>query len=288
MALSDILFKFIEILLRLNKEFLPNELKNDMAFLVGDILYLIWTNFATYMKIHLFLSLLILLPQIKYPGADMDITLSAPSFCRQISPEEFEYQRAYGSQEPLAALLEEVITDAKLSNKEKKKKLKQVKRIFFRSHFFCLLFLILFFLFILYFNGFQVNLIFWDIAVLKVYYSIHIFQKSHGCTQLWSVSHILSSSVEILPFITELFVTEPLSVICPLFGYVAWCELVEQLLWVRRSCQMRTDSSWFFLKGKLYWICRYKMCKIEETLVLGGQYQIGFLPQASLKVFNSC
>lgn len=61
----------------------------------------------------------------------MDITLSAPSFCRQISPEEFEYQRAYGSQEPLAALLEEVITDAKLSRKEKKKKLKQVKGIFF-------------------------------------------------------------------------------------------------------------------------------------------------------------
>ncbi|XP_058290224.1 DEP domain-containing protein 1B [Hylobates moloch] len=66
--------------------------------------------------------------QIKYPGADMDITLSAPSFCRQISPEEFEYQRSYGSQEPLAALLEEVITDAKLSNKEKKKKLKQFQK----------------------------------------------------------------------------------------------------------------------------------------------------------------
>uniref|UniRef100_G1TC39 DEP domain containing 1B n=1 Tax=Oryctolagus cuniculus TaxID=9986 RepID=G1TC39_RABIT len=66
--------------------------------------------------------------QIKYPGADMDITLSAPSFCRQISPEEFEYQRAYGSQEPLAALLEEVIADAKLSSKEKKKKLKQFQK----------------------------------------------------------------------------------------------------------------------------------------------------------------
>ncbi|KAM5264800.1 DEP domain-containing protein 1B isoform 3-T3 [Ctenodactylus gundi] len=66
--------------------------------------------------------------QIKYPGADMDITLSAPSFCRQISPEEFEYQRAYGSQEPLAALLEDVITDAKLSSKEKKKKLKQFQK----------------------------------------------------------------------------------------------------------------------------------------------------------------
>ncbi|XP_078221599.1 DEP domain-containing protein 1B isoform X3 [Callithrix jacchus] len=66
--------------------------------------------------------------QIKYPGADMDITLSAPSFCRQISPEEFEYQRSYGSQEPLAALLEEVIADAKLSSKEKKKKLKQFQK----------------------------------------------------------------------------------------------------------------------------------------------------------------
>ncbi|KAM9252804.1 DEP domain-containing protein 1B isoform 3-T3 [Dugong dugon] len=66
--------------------------------------------------------------QIKYPGADMDITLSTPSFCRQISPEEFEYQRAYGSQEPLAALLEEVITDTKLSSKEKKKKLKQFQK----------------------------------------------------------------------------------------------------------------------------------------------------------------
>ncbi|XP_004623123.1 DEP domain-containing protein 1B [Octodon degus] len=66
--------------------------------------------------------------QIKYPGADMDITLSAPSFCRQISPEEFEYQRTHGSQEPLAALLEEVIADTKLSSKEKKKKLKQFQK----------------------------------------------------------------------------------------------------------------------------------------------------------------
>ena len=89
----------------------------------------------------------------------MDITLSAPSFCRQISPEEFEYQRAYGSQEPLAALLEDVITDAKLSSKEKKKKLKQVKGLFFLSNFFSLPFLC-FFLFILCFKRFHMNLIF--------------------------------------------------------------------------------------------------------------------------------
>ena len=132
-----------------------------------------WINFWNLFENAL--SLIIPLPQIKYPGADMDITLSAPSFCRQISPEEFEYQRAYGSQEPLAALLEEVITDAKLSSKEKKKKLKQVKRIFFTSHFFSLPFLCcFFFLFILYFNRFHTNLIFWDRAVLKVNYLFHI------------------------------------------------------------------------------------------------------------------
>lgn len=94
----------------------------------------------------------------------MDITLSAPSFCRQISPEEFEYQRAYGSQEPLAALLEEIITDAKLSSKEKKKKLKQVKGIFFISHFFLLpycFYVVVFFLKKnLYFNKLHTNLIF--------------------------------------------------------------------------------------------------------------------------------
>nr|XP_020862951.1 DEP domain-containing protein 1B isoform X2 [Phascolarctos cinereus] len=66
--------------------------------------------------------------QIKYPGADTDATLSAPPFCRQISPEEFEYQRVCGSQEPLAALLEEIIMDTKLSVKDKKKKLKQFQK----------------------------------------------------------------------------------------------------------------------------------------------------------------
>lgn len=59
----------------------------------------------------------------------MDITVSAPTFCRHISPEEFESPRAQGPQEPLAALLEEVIADAKLSSKDKKKRLKQVNKI---------------------------------------------------------------------------------------------------------------------------------------------------------------
>lgn len=57
----------------------------------------------------------------------MGITLSAPSFCPQVSPEEFKYQRTYGFQEPLAALLKETVTDAKFSSKGKKK-LKQFQK----------------------------------------------------------------------------------------------------------------------------------------------------------------
>ncbi|XP_053887319.1 DEP domain-containing protein 1B [Malaclemys terrapin pileata] len=66
--------------------------------------------------------------QIKYADADTDTTLPAPSFCRQISTDEFEYQRANGSQEPLAALLEEITMNKEISVKEKKKKLKQFQK----------------------------------------------------------------------------------------------------------------------------------------------------------------
>lgn len=111
----------------------------------------------------------------------MDITLSAPSFCRQISPEEFEYQRAYGSQEPLADLLEEVITDAKLSSKEKKKKLKQVKSIFFISPIFFLLFLCVF-KFSIGFRGncnrLHMNLIFCDCSFENMWFSSCILEVS--------------------------------------------------------------------------------------------------------------
>ncbi|KAM6105563.1 LOW QUALITY PROTEIN: DEP domain-containing protein 1B [Pterocles gutturalis] len=62
--------------------------------------------------------------QIKYAGADTDATFPPPSFCRQISTDEFECQRATGSQEPLAALLEEIAMK-KISVKDKKKQLKQ-------------------------------------------------------------------------------------------------------------------------------------------------------------------
>ncbi|RMC04508.1 hypothetical protein DUI87_18954 [Hirundo rustica rustica] len=63
--------------------------------------------------------------QIKYSGADSDGTLPPPSFCHQISTGEFEHQRATGSQEPLASLLEEIVMNKEISVKDKKKKLKQ-------------------------------------------------------------------------------------------------------------------------------------------------------------------
>ncbi|NXE26861.1 DEP1B protein, partial [Ardeotis kori] len=66
--------------------------------------------------------------QIKYAGADTDATFPPPSFCHQISTDEFEYQRATGSQEPLAALLEEIAMNKEISVKDKKKKLKQFQK----------------------------------------------------------------------------------------------------------------------------------------------------------------
>ncbi|KFP68328.1 DEP domain-containing protein 1B [Cariama cristata] len=66
--------------------------------------------------------------QIKYAGADTDANFPPPSFCCQISTDEFEYQRATGSQEPLAALLEEIATNKEISVKDKKKKLKQFQK----------------------------------------------------------------------------------------------------------------------------------------------------------------
>ncbi|KFV02988.1 DEP domain-containing protein 1B, partial [Tauraco erythrolophus] len=66
--------------------------------------------------------------QIKYAGADTDATFRPPSFCHQISTDEFEYQRATGYQEPLAALLEEIAMNKEISVKDKKKQLKQFQK----------------------------------------------------------------------------------------------------------------------------------------------------------------
>ncbi|NXU49402.1 DEP1B protein, partial [Turnix velox] len=66
--------------------------------------------------------------QIKYAGVDTDSAFVSQSFCHQISGDEFEYQRAAGSQEPLAALLEEIATNKEIPVKDKKKKLKQFQK----------------------------------------------------------------------------------------------------------------------------------------------------------------
>ncbi|XP_044302488.1 DEP domain-containing protein 1B isoform X1 [Varanus komodoensis] len=66
--------------------------------------------------------------QIKYPGADTDTSLPAPSFCYQVSMDEFEHQRTNAFQEPLASLLEEIVMNSEMSIKEKKKKLKRFQK----------------------------------------------------------------------------------------------------------------------------------------------------------------
>ncbi|MGH0186245.1 UNVERIFIED_CONTAM: hypothetical protein FKN15_021001 [Acipenser sinensis] len=68
--------------------------------------------------------------QIKYAGADADATIVSQSYCKQISKEEFDEQRASSSLAPMAELLEGIIKDKELSIKDKKKKLKQVLQHF--------------------------------------------------------------------------------------------------------------------------------------------------------------
>ncbi|KAG9350879.1 hypothetical protein JZ751_024768 [Albula glossodonta] len=63
--------------------------------------------------------------QITYPGAGVSTTVPTYSFCRQISPQEFEQQRLSVSQAAITDLLESLIKDKSLSVKEKKKRLKQ-------------------------------------------------------------------------------------------------------------------------------------------------------------------
>ncbi|XP_053557275.1 DEP domain-containing protein 1B [Bombina bombina] len=66
--------------------------------------------------------------KIKYPGADMDTTFQPTFIQPQITPHEYEYQKANRLQDPLKALLEEIITSKQLSAKEKKKRLKQFQK----------------------------------------------------------------------------------------------------------------------------------------------------------------
>ncbi|XP_029442272.1 DEP domain-containing protein 1A-like isoform X1 [Rhinatrema bivittatum] len=66
--------------------------------------------------------------QIKYPGAELSATLPVYSFCKQISPQEFEEQKVSTSQAAIVELLESIIKDTTLSVKDKKRKLKQFQK----------------------------------------------------------------------------------------------------------------------------------------------------------------
>lgn len=48
------------------------------------------------------------------------------SYCKRITPQEFDEQKVSASQTAVAELLESIIKDRKLALKDKKKKLKQV------------------------------------------------------------------------------------------------------------------------------------------------------------------
>ncbi|NWS65950.1 DEP1A protein, partial [Crotophaga sulcirostris] len=66
--------------------------------------------------------------QCKYPKEEVCAILPTYSFCRQITPQEFEEQKISTSQAAVAELLENIIKDKNLSVKDKKKKLKQFQK----------------------------------------------------------------------------------------------------------------------------------------------------------------
>ncbi|NXK51770.1 DEP1A protein, partial [Chauna torquata] len=66
--------------------------------------------------------------QCKYPREETCAILPTYSYCKQITPEEFEEQKVSTSQAAVAELLENIIKDKNLSVKDKKKKLKQFQK----------------------------------------------------------------------------------------------------------------------------------------------------------------
>lgn len=74
-------------------------------------------------------TLLQLLFQCKYPKEEICAILPTYSYCKQITPQEFEEQKVSTSQAAMAELLENIIKDKNLSVKDKKKKLKQVRNL---------------------------------------------------------------------------------------------------------------------------------------------------------------
>uniref|UniRef100_A0A663M0S2 DEP domain-containing protein 1B n=1 Tax=Athene cunicularia TaxID=194338 RepID=A0A663M0S2_ATHCN len=76
--------------------------------------------------------------QCKYPKEEIGAILPTYSYCRQITPEEFEEQKVSTSQAAVAELLENIIKDKNLSVKDKKKKLKQFQKeypLIYRNRF---------------------------------------------------------------------------------------------------------------------------------------------------------
>ncbi|XP_040466257.1 DEP domain-containing protein 1A isoform X2 [Falco naumanni] len=66
--------------------------------------------------------------ECKYPKEEICAILPTYSYCKQITPQEFEEQKVSTSQAAVAELLENIIKDKNLSVKDKKKKLKQFQK----------------------------------------------------------------------------------------------------------------------------------------------------------------
>ncbi|XP_074858884.1 DEP domain-containing protein 1A isoform X2 [Carettochelys insculpta] len=66
--------------------------------------------------------------QFQYPGEEISAILPTYSYCKRITPEEFDEQKVSTSQAAVAELLENIIRDKNLSLKDKKKKLKQFQK----------------------------------------------------------------------------------------------------------------------------------------------------------------
>ncbi|XP_034635960.1 DEP domain-containing protein 1A isoform X5 [Trachemys scripta elegans] len=66
--------------------------------------------------------------QFQYPGEEISAILPTYSYCKRITPQEFDEQKVSTSQAAVAELLENIIRDKSLSLKDKKKKLKRFQK----------------------------------------------------------------------------------------------------------------------------------------------------------------
>lgn len=67
--------------------------------------------------------------EVDHDGGDsVTVPVSIHTFCHQISGAEFEQQKLAASQKAMEELLEMLLTDQNLSERERRKKLKQVTK----------------------------------------------------------------------------------------------------------------------------------------------------------------